>query len=316
MPTFLVVDDSPIDCRLAGSVLEKIDGAVIVSATNGLSAIDQVVIAKPDVIITDIQMPDMNGLQLVREVRRRFPNLPVVLMTARGSEDLAGQALESGAAGYVPKRRLLQDLASTIGRVLSITYIHRQTSQAQQRLQNQKSSFIVENDLAVLLSLATHLRDTVHSIWRCDPVQVLRIGMALEESLVNACLHGNLELDSELREADEELFQQLSRQRAVQAPYSDRRIFVDVQCTPEVFQCTIRDEGSGFDLSQLPDPFSEDSLERTTGRGLTLIRSFMDEVQFNDRGNEILLLKRRATLNSGLVAEPDAAVIPDLSTVS
>ncbi|MBC7820224.1 MAG: response regulator [Planctomycetaceae bacterium] len=316
MPTFLIVDDSPIDLRLASSVLEKVEGAVIVSAANGMSALDQVVIEKPDVIVTDIQMPDMNGLQLVLEVRRRFPNLPVVLMTARGSEDLAGQALEAGAAGYVPKRRLLQDLAPTVERALSITYIHRQTSRVLQRLHNQESSFVVENDLEVLLSLATHLRDTVHTIWRCDPVQVLRIGMALEESLVNACLHGNLELDSELREADEDLFQKLSRQRTTQSPYCERRIFVDAQCTPDLFQCAIRDEGNGFDPSQLPDLFSEDSLERTTGRGLTLIRSFMDEVQFNDRGNEILLLKRRAMLPSGLLAEPDPAVMPELITAS
>jgi anti-sigma regulatory factor (Ser/Thr protein kinase) len=185
-----------------------------------------------------------------------------------------------------------------------------------QRLDHQDSSFTVENDVALLLSLATHLRDTVHLIWRCDPVQVLRIGMALEEALVNACLHGNLDVDSELREADEELFQQLSRQRATQSPYAERRIFVDAQCTQEQFQCVIRDEGNGFDPSQLPDPFSADALERTTGRGLTLIRSFMDEVQYNDRGNEVLLLKRRDLLPSSLRADPDTAVLSDLSTAS
>lgn len=315
MPSFLIVDDSPVDRRLAGTVLEKLEGASIRQAANGLSALDQLAIAQPDVVVTDIQMPDLDGLQLVLEVRRKFPRIPVVLMTARGSEDLAGQALEAGAAGYVPKRRLLQDLAPTVERVLSISYIDRQSSRVMHRLHQQESSFVVENELALLMSLATHLRDTVNTIWRCDPVQVLRIGMALEEALVNACLHGNLELDSELREADENLFQQLSRQRATQAPYADRRIFVDAQCTPTMFQCAIRDEGNGFDPSQLPDPFSAEALERTTGRGLTLIRSFMDEVQFNERGNEVLLIKRKLTLPSSLRSEPETAVLPEMSTV-
>ena len=315
MPTFLIVDDSPVDRRLAGTVLEKLDGASVVYANNGLAALDQLAIEKPDVVVTDIQMPDLDGLQLVLEVRRKYPRIPVVLMTSRGSEDMAGQALEAGAAAYVPKRRLLQDLAATVERVLSITYIDRQTSRVMQRLHQQDSSFVLENELALLLSLATQLRDTVNTIWRCDPVQVLRIGMALEEALVNACLHGNLELDSELREADENLFQQLSRQRATQPPYAERRIFVEAQCTPTIFQCVIRDEGRGFDPAQLPDPFSEDALERTTGRGLTLIRSFMDEVQFNERGNEILLIKRKTTLPSSLLFESDMAVLPDLSTV-
>ena len=315
MPSFLIVDDSPVDRRLAGTVLEKLKGASIHYASNGLAALDQLVIAKPDVVVTDIQMPELNGLQLVLEVRRKYPHIPVVLMTARGSEDLAGQALEAGAAAYVPKRRLLQDLAATVERVLSITYIDRQTSRVMKRLDHQDSSFVLENELALLLSLATHLRDTVNTIWRCDPVQELRIGMALEEALVNACLHGNLELNSELREADEDLFQQLSRQRATQSPYAERRIFVDAQCTPTTFQCVIRDEGNGFDPSQLPDPFSVDALERTTGRGLTLIRSFMDEVEFSERGNEVLLIKRKMTLPSSLLPEADTAVLPELSTV-
>lgn len=315
MPTFLIVDDSPVDRRLAGTVLEKLEGASVVYAGDGLAALEQLSIESPDVVVTDIQMPGLDGLQLVLEVRRKYPRIPVVLMTSRGSEDMAGQALEAGAAGYVPKRRLLQDLAATVERVLSITYIDRQASRVMQRLHHQDSSFVVENELALLLSLATHLRDSVNTIWRCDPVQVLRIGMALEEALVNAYLHGNLELDSELREADENLFQQLSRQRVTQSPYADRRIFVDAQCTPTMFQCVIRDEGKGFNPEQLPSPFSEDSLERTTGRGLMLIRSFMDEVQFNERGNEILLIKHKTTLPSNLLLESDMDVLPEMSTV-
>lgn len=315
MPTFLIVDDSPVDRRLAGSVLEKLDGASVVQAASGLAALDQLAITQPDVVITDIQMPDVDGLQLVLEVRRKYPRIPVVLMTARGSEDLAGQALESGAAAYVPKRRLLQDLLPTVERVMSINYINRQSTRVMQRLSQQDSSFVLENELPLLLSLATHLRDTVNTLWRCDPVQVLRIGMALEEALVNACLHGNLELNSELREADEGLFQSLSRQRATQSPYSDRRIFVDAQCTPTTFQCVIRDEGNGFDPTRLPDPFSEESLERTTGRGLTLIRSFMDEVQFNERGNEVMLIKHKLSLPSSRLPEHESVVLPELSTV-
>lgn len=316
MPKFLIVDDSPVDRRLAGSVLEKLDGAAAQYASNGLAALDQAVVSRPDVVITDIQMPDLDGLQLVLEVRRKYPHIPVVLMTGRGSEDLASQALEAGAAAYVPKRRLLQDLATTVERVLSVTYIDRQTSRVMQRLESQESSFVVENDVALLLSLATHLRDTVNVIWRCDPVQVLRIGMALEEALMNACLHGNLELDSELREADEELFQKLARQRTMQLPYSQRRIFVDAQCSEDAFQCAIRDEGKGFDPSQLPDPFAPESLDRPTGRGLTLMRSFMDEVQFNVRGNEVLLVKRRTALPGDDGFEANEWDAPEVTTVS
>ena len=55
----------------------------------------------------------------------------------------------------------------------------------------------------------------------------------------------------------------------------------------------IRDEGRGFDPAALSDPTSPQNLDRLTGRGLFLIRTFMDEVRHNDVGNEITLVKRR-----------------------
>ena len=56
----------------------------------------------------------------------------------------------------------------------------------------------------------------------------------------------------------------------------------------------IRDEGPGFDPSTLPDPRDPSNLERTAGRGLLLIRTFMDEVTFNKAGNQITMVKRAA----------------------
>ena len=291
MPNILIVDDSVVDRKLAGSVLEKLENAHVDHASNGLAALEQIPILKPDLVVTDMQMPDMNGLQLVIELRHKQPRLPVVLMTAKGSEELAIQALEAGAAGYVPKRRLLQDLGPTVERVLANTYIERQQSRVTQRLTQQDSVFVVENDINLLLSLSSHLRDIVHTIWQCDPVQILRIGMAVEESLINACYHGNLELDSELRNEDDELYRRLARQRLHQPPYAQRRITVEVHCGPGVFRCSIRDEGPGFDPAAVPDPFSDDALERPSGRGLTLIRSFMDEVRFKEPGNTITMIK-------------------------
>jgi anti-sigma regulatory factor (Ser/Thr protein kinase) len=55
----------------------------------------------------------------------------------------------------------------------------------------------------------------------------------------------------------------------------------------------IRDEGPGFDWSTLPDPRDPENLGRVGGRGLLLVRTFMDEVHFNEKGNQIILVKRR-----------------------
>ena len=69
----------------------------------------------------------------------------------------------------------------------------------------------------------------------------------------------------------------------------------------------IHDEGPGFDPDALPNPFSDESLTRRSGRGLTLIRSFMDEVRFNDQGNEITLFKRRPSLPARVLNSDELA---------
>jgi anti-sigma regulatory factor (Ser/Thr protein kinase) len=126
-----------------------------------------------------------------------------------------------------------------------------------------------------------------------------RVAVALTEALLNGILHGNLELDSRLRQEDEATYERMSEFRRLWPPYRDRRFHVRARLSQREAVYVIRDEGSGFDPSTLPDPTDPAHLERTTGRGLLMIRAFMDGVSFNAAGNEITLLKRRT-------APPDA----------
>src|SRR3954471_16062609 len=94
----LIVDDSPIDRRLAGRIVEKSTGLRVSYASDGLEALRQIARSAPAVVVTDMQMPEMDGLDLVREIRCLHPSIPVVLMTAFGSEEIAIRALKAGAA--------------------------------------------------------------------------------------------------------------------------------------------------------------------------------------------------------------------------
>ncbi len=111
MTTVLVVDDSAVDRRLAGGILETASGLKVEYATNGVEALKKIEQALPDVVLSDLQMPEMDGLELVRQIRNRFPLVPVILMTAHGSEDIAVQALALGASSYVPKVKLARRIA-------------------------------------------------------------------------------------------------------------------------------------------------------------------------------------------------------------
>ena len=86
------------------------------------------------------------------------------------------------------------------------------------------------------------------------------------------------------------------RDRRRESPYRDRRVHLWARESRDEATYVVRDEGPGFDPSALPDPTDPANLKKPSGRGLLLIRTFMDEVNHNAKGNEItMILRRRPT---------------------
>ncbi|MEC8862338.1 MAG: response regulator, partial [Planctomycetota bacterium] len=81
MTRILVVDDSAVDRRLVGAVLEQNDEWTIDFAKTGREALEKIEENYPDAIVADLQMPEMNGLELVKVITRRVPVIPVILIT-------------------------------------------------------------------------------------------------------------------------------------------------------------------------------------------------------------------------------------------
>ena len=98
--------------------------------------------------------------------------------------------------------------------------------------------------------------------------EIFGIKLALEEALVNAIKHGN----------------QMDRSKKVHVSY---------QVVPERFDVLITDEGPGFDPEDVPDPTAVENLERPCGRGLMLMRHYMNEVSFGAGGNSVAMTKLR-----------------------
>ncbi|TMQ32677.1 MAG: response regulator [Planctomycetota bacterium] len=292
MASVLVVDDSAVDRLRTEKILAKDAGLTVSVAANGKEALEHLARGLPDIVLTDMQMPEMDGLQLVEEIRSRYPAVPVILMTAHGSEELAVQALQRGAASYVPKRNLANDLPDTIESVLGVAKANRSQLRLLECLIDTQSHFVLENDAALIPSLIGHLENNLTRMKLCDENGLIRVAVALREALINAIHHGNLEIDSGLREKDEKHYCTLVEERRQQEPYLDRRVHVYAKESHHEAYYVIRDEGPGFDPTSLPDPLDPANLEKVSGRGLLLIRTFMDEVHHNKEGNEITMIKR------------------------
>ncbi|MBW3540745.1 MAG: ATP-binding protein, partial [Planctomycetes bacterium] len=216
---------------------------------------------------------------------------------------------------YVPKRRLASDLADVVARVLDAAGEDRSISRLMHRLVRTEASFVIENDLELIPSLVSHLQQAVAGIRFGDETDRLRIGVALEEALLNAYYHGNLEVSSALREQDHAAYYDLAKERAGANPWGRRRIYVDARISPDECGYTVRDDGPGFDPASLPDPTDPANIERPCGRGLLLIRTFMDEVAFNGKGNQITMIKRSPGPSAALSSRDAAMTAQKLFTV-
>ena len=113
----LVVDDDAVTCRLLAEVLSR-DGATVVWETDPRRALARAAEQPIDLAVLDVRMPELDGLELLRRLRERWPQVPVVIMTAFGSIDTAVLAIASGAVDYVSKPMDVEELRATVRRAL------------------------------------------------------------------------------------------------------------------------------------------------------------------------------------------------------
>jgi CheY-like chemotaxis protein/anti-sigma regulatory factor (Ser/Thr protein kinase) len=294
----LVVDDNPGDVQLVRAILRESGDDIGVSvATNGTQALDLLRRGSrlPNVILTDLQMPQMSGLELVEIVHRDYPSLPVVVMTAYGNEAIAFQSLQKGAASYVPKSNLAAGLVATLRQMFEMSRIEQQDERLFGCLVEMEQHYLLDNDISLIPPLTRQLGQVYGRVLQPDETEQIRLSVALHEALVNAVFHGNLEMGSGLRD-DADLtagFYAQADKRRQRAPYRDRRVRLTARLTRDEAVYIVRDEGPGFNPATLPDPRDRSNIGKAAGRGLFLIRLFMDEVRHNAAGNEITMIKRR-----------------------
>jgi DNA-binding NtrC family response regulator len=102
MPKVLVIDDDEITLALMHNILEE-EGYSIFSTADGPQGIQIYKEREPDVVILDLALPSMNGLEVLRKLKRHDPDAKIIVVTGHGSEESAKVALRYGAWGYIEK---------------------------------------------------------------------------------------------------------------------------------------------------------------------------------------------------------------------
>ena len=130
-------------------------------------------------------MPELDGLKVVEEVKRRWPAVPVVLMTSRGNEEIASEALKRGAAGYVSKARLEKDLGHTVHNLLNIAASRADFGYVMGSMTKVKFSLVMDNDWKRVNTFVKFFQEGVGHMGLFDQTDRTRLGVALTEALLN-----------------------------------------------------------------------------------------------------------------------------------
>lgn len=262
----LVVDDEENIRNVLEAVFTS-KGYGVVKAANGFEGIKAVEGGGVDLAVIDIKMPGMDGMELLSRIKDHSAQFPVIVMTGFADVETTAKALKAGASDFLAKPFGAQEVYHSVSRLLETRKVHDE---------NRKIlPFFTFTMDASIPSLTDHINGVIHymtghlkDIELCDSSQLSNLVIALYEAIVNGMRHGN-----------------------GNNPAKKVRVRAEINFNEARF--IIADEGEGFAMDDIANPTDPKNLYKSSGRGIYLMKHFMDEVIFNDQGNEVTLVKRR-----------------------
>jgi CheY-like chemotaxis protein len=302
MAAILVVEDSPTHTALMRSLLVD-DGHQVTCVSNGREALDVLAktdsdpgITKIDLVVSDLRMPEMNGQELVQEIAKQQAAPPVVVVTARGSESLAVDALALGAANFVPKNSFSKLLTRVVKQTLELSRSDAVYRNFSGQLLRPEFAFTLNNDPESIQPVVMFIVQALAASTYMNPTQRVRVGTATASALFNAMCYGNLEMHDEdaavgqLLAGNESGVHELTV-RAAAEPYAKHSVELKVSIDKQDTRVLVAHTGKGRMTRMSPAPGTPESFELEQCRGLMLMTSFMDEVIFHDDYTEVVMVK-------------------------
>ena len=245
------------------------------------------------VVFSGLMMPKLGGLELMKELKAINRKLPFVVLIPLEFPDMARQALRQGACDFLIRPFTNRDLHRTLKRVNSLMADSRFSNYCLEHSILESRSIEMENDFECIGSITTFITRNLPRYEILRPEELFTIRIVLKEALENAIVHGNLEMTDVLHRLGFEEMREAIAERREEEPYRNRRIVLSYKISKNSAKYVIRDEGKGFDHDYEAGNQETEEIFQNTGKGLLLITNFMHEVYWNERGNEITMVRYR-----------------------
>lgn len=256
----LVVDDEA-GVRETLSEMIKSLGYQVMVAENGVGALDRIKTEKVDLIITDLSMPQMDGLELIVNSKRISPNIPIAVISAFGNVENTTYALTRGAFSFIAKPFKMSQIKELIRKGKQLRELSLGTYALMEWVQSQTEMVFPSQPKLFPSAILFAVKECQ---WRGieDETRLENVAICLEELLSNAFIHGNRK-------------------------DKDKRIKVRMAFDAKKFVLSVKDEGDGFDGENYLGKIREEQPSIPEKRGLFIVDLLMDELRFSKKGNEV-----------------------------
>ncbi|MFQ5432034.1 MAG: response regulator [Nitrospinota bacterium] len=295
----LVVDDDPRIVTVMCALL-RAENCDIDTASNGQQALDIAAKRDHELVISDIEMPKMKGLEFFKRLKKAKPDVPVIFITAFQEYEPAVQAMNDGVLAFIRKPFDNDTILKWVeqARSMDMERKGREIALKHMTVHDGEWSFKTAElmDQGIFYPLTCYLVGKMAGC--CDTrskVKRLKLALSIREALRNALEHGNLELSSGMKPEfllgdSEDEYQRLLKERLADPAFASKKVFIRFTRKDDMLELTIQDEGKGFDHKKYERGSNKQGEIACHGNGLILMRSGVSDVSFNEAGNEVTLI--------------------------
>lgn len=286
----LIVEDDYASRLFLESLLES-NNYDFRSAENGIEGLNVFDEYKPDIVLTDIKMPIMDGLELLEAIRDKNSDAIVVIITAFGTENYAIQALHLGANNYLKKPVSSQELLRLLKKYKVIISGRYSPESLPGKLLNRTFSIEFKSQFGKIPKIVDKIM--IESAIDIEDSEKVNIELGLVELITNAIEHGNLGISYIEKQSalDNGNLNELFDERIHNKKYLNRKIYIDFYTDRKKYEWTITDEGEGFNWKNIPDPTDQKHILELNGRGIFISKFLFDKVEYAGKGNIVIATK-------------------------
>jgi len=245
----------------------------------------------PDLVLSDIQMPKMSGLEFLKAIRRDNSDAIVIMVTAYGSEDYAIKAFREGANNYLKKPIYEEELLTLLAKYKPIVAQKNIKESIPSLVMQRSLTMKFDSEVGIIPRVVDFLIAETGTMFTKD--ELINVELGLVELMMNAVEHGNLNItyQEKNKALETNSLIELYEERKVDERYQGRKVTVLYNQNQEGCEWMISDEGNGFDYHDLPDPTSNDNLLDMSGRGIFISKFMFDGLEYLGKGNMVRIKK-------------------------